>query len=1473
MLALVLASVVPRAVLANPTGGTVTAGNANISSAGTTLTVNQSSDKAVIDWRGFDIAAGETTNFVQPSSSSVTLNRVNSASASIIDGALNANGNIVIINQNGVLFGKNSVVNVNSMLATTADIDTAQFMAGSMKFDKPGNPNATIENRGLITAQQAGLVGLVAPNVLNSGIIEAKLGRVQLASGDAVTVDFYGDGLLEVQASPALQKQLVKNTGTLRAEGGTVAMTAAAAAQTVNSLIDAGGTLDATAVGTKNGHIYIYAEGTNAVADNVAANKGQKSGGSTVTVSGKLDASSASGKGGAVNVLGDNVTLTKTASIDARGATGGGTIQVGGAIHGAGTTPTALTTTLEDGAFIDASATLDGNGGAVTLWSEAATTFSGSILANGAGSGNGGFVETSSHGTLLAFGHVGAASANGSAGEWLLDPADITITNSTTTNNTTTSPYAATGTGSQVSAANIKSDLDAGTNVTVSTSNDIYAGSGDITVSGAITTTGTGSLTLSAYRDINVAAGITLDGGGLTLRSANSGNNIGAVNIAAAINTNGGNITIGGGNGASITAGSGYAVGDAQYASGVTVTSTMSAGAGKIIINGQGFNTSTAGNDGVNINGGAISTGSGDITITGIAKGTGSSASDYGVAVQNGGSIITDSGALSVTGTGAGATSAAEVGVYVKDASSTIESTGIGSVTVIGSSTNSGGGSNSGVKVASTNGIQATGSGDISVTGTGGSTGASNVGISVSSGSIANSGSGKVTLNGSTTSTGGSNTGILIANGTVSTTSGDLTVAHATGGTTSGSNNTGLSLTGSGQMKAGAGNIVVTSASGGGGGSAAGSDVGIIVGDGSASTAALITTGAGSITIVSSTSSDSTGKHGTDYGLEVNSTFGIEAQGGGSVTVHGSGGGTGTADHNYGVYVKLGTISAAGNGGVAIFGTGGRGTGGSNNGIVSAVANGIETTGIGTLTLKGTAQTASSYGIVASTANAFTTTSTGDIAVYSDTYSLGAANAIKSGGNLTLASYTNIITGIGDSAGGANNLSDALLGDLSAASYTFGALVNGDGTANTSAMFVNTGVDFGNSNLTFVTGGNLSLGGTLTKNSGTGTATYIFDANGSISNSSSAGVSANAGKANVIFDPGFNGSSGTTTLTGATLATNGGDVTFDHSLALGGDLAVTAGTGSVTFGGTVNGGYNLTASASGFVFNGAWGGSAPLAAVSLTSANTLALPSINATSIFARTTNASADILLASGHTLAASGSGTAVTLAAGRNFINQAGSNAVTLSGGGRWLIYSASPSADTLGSLNSGNTAIWNTAYGASITPSGNRYIFTWQPTATFASGNLAKTYGTDDSSALASDYTVSGVQTGVTGAFLGDNPAAVFSGAPDITSVGANAAASLDGSPYVLNLAQGSLTSTSGYLFAYSSTGRLTIIPGASQIPSTVQVNSQGPAVAAAAPVILDAPSIVFTYGSDALGMPRAHGFDFDISPALREKLGYL
>ena len=183
---------------ANPTGGSVSAGSASIASSGSTLTVTQSSSKAVINWGTFNIAQNETTDFVQPSSSSITLNRINDINPSTIAGNLDANGQIILINPNGVLFTGTAQVDVGGITATTANISDTNFMAGNFRFNQPGSPTGAIVNEGSITVEQAGLASLVAPTVVNDGVITATLGKINLASGDVFTLDLAGDGKLQV---------------------------------------------------------------------------------------------------------------------------------------------------------------------------------------------------------------------------------------------------------------------------------------------------------------------------------------------------------------------------------------------------------------------------------------------------------------------------------------------------------------------------------------------------------------------------------------------------------------------------------------------------------------------------------------------------------------------------------------------------------------------------------------------------------------------------------------------------------------------------------------------------------------------------------------------------------------------------------------------------------------------------------------------------------------------------------------------------------------------------------------------------------------------------------------------------------------------------------------------------------------------------------------------------------------------------
>ena len=396
-----------------PVGGQVSAGSADISYAGGRANITQVTSHAVIDWSSFNIGSGEAVQFYQPSSSSISLNRIHDANPSTIAGSLTANGQVWLVNPNGVMFGKGAQVNVGGLLATTSDIDNGRFMSGDYTFSHPGNPLASIFNAGSIHIADGGIAALVGPNVTNDGLIEARLGKVQLGSADTFTFDLYGDGLINLAASPAIASQLVSNSGSIIADGGTVMMTAAAAGNVVNSLIDVSGIIQANSVGNQDGHITLYAEGSNAVPGNVAADKGVKQGESVVQVSGTISAvgQNAGEKGGIIAALADWVGIKSGATLDASGNAGGGTIKVGGDFHGQGTTPTASQTIVEGSTNLYANATGFGKGGNVAVWSDNNTSFSGNIEAKGGPKGgDGGFVETSGH-ILMARGTVERRSA------------------------------------------------------------------------------------------------------------------------------------------------------------------------------------------------------------------------------------------------------------------------------------------------------------------------------------------------------------------------------------------------------------------------------------------------------------------------------------------------------------------------------------------------------------------------------------------------------------------------------------------------------------------------------------------------------------------------------------------------------------------------------------------------------------------------------------------------------------------------------------------------------------------------------------------------------------------------------------------------------------------------------------------------------------------------------------------------------
>ncbi len=428
ILALALPSYAQPAPNARPSGGNVVAGAATIAQSATTTTIDQTTQRAAINWQSFNIGSRQSVQFDQPSSSAVVLDRVVGPNPSEIAGQIDANGQVVIVNQSGVLFYKGAQVNTAGLMVSAAGIGNANFMAGRMAFNQAPNPNAMVVNQGSITVRDAGLAALVAPQVANSGVINARLGQVILAGAKTATLDLYGDGLMaidvtgQVVQAPNGATALVTNTGIIRADGGTVQLTAQAADGVVQTLVNAGGKIQAASVGDRAGSIVLNGVG------------------GSITVAGQLTATgNAPGTtGGAIEAnASGSVVLAPTARIDASGQSGGGVVAIGTTLArakgGSSVTAkhTAANVTVAGGATIAANATAKGNGGRVAVLSAGATTMDGAISAKGGPKGgNGGFVETS--GATVTIGQsavVDTLAPHGLTGMWLLDPTNVVIAN------------------------------------------------------------------------------------------------------------------------------------------------------------------------------------------------------------------------------------------------------------------------------------------------------------------------------------------------------------------------------------------------------------------------------------------------------------------------------------------------------------------------------------------------------------------------------------------------------------------------------------------------------------------------------------------------------------------------------------------------------------------------------------------------------------------------------------------------------------------------------------------------------------------------------------------------------------------------------------------------------------------------------------------------------------------------------------
>lgn len=485
-----------------------------------------------------DIQTHQIVNIRQNSSGDLFVGRDTKSDPTRILGQLNANGRVMILDENGIFFGRDAVLDVGGLIASTGRISNADIMDGDNSFTFSDFDNgAKIENLGRVNIAEAGLAAFVSPQVINNGVITAKVGKVAFAAGEKVTLDLYGDGLFEIAVNGERADALLQNSGTIAAAGGTVQMTAEAAKDMVDNVINMDGYITARAAEVKGGKIVL---------------SGGEHG--KVKVSGNIEADGAKG-GGNINITGETVEITNTADISA-------------------------------------DATNQGDGGLIHIIGNNYAIFRGNLSARGGLlGGDGGFANISGYQGLSFNGITDMSAPNGALGTVFLDPKFLVIHNGlvpigpaqsyvvaagSLANNiatanyilqaddfihvgTQTAPYALVGIGDATfTDTQINDELNTRLNngdidlSTWATGGNSGATEGDLTLQSdniyvnRNLTLGNGNLTINALSgDIAFRANVTMNGGGNITGTA--GNNI-HTDAGVLVDANGGNISLTPGN-------------------------------------------------------------------------------------------------------------------------------------------------------------------------------------------------------------------------------------------------------------------------------------------------------------------------------------------------------------------------------------------------------------------------------------------------------------------------------------------------------------------------------------------------------------------------------------------------------------------------------------------------------------------------------------------------------------------------------------------------------------------------------------------------------------------------------------------------------------------------------------------------------------------------------------------------------------
>ena len=359
-----------------PTGGSISSGDVIFTSEGSptapVLNINQSSQKAVLNWNSFDVGSQSTVNFNQPNTSSSTLNRIHSQSASEIHGRINATGEVLLVNENGILFGKNSRIDVGSIAASANNIKNADYLSDNYVFEE-GDNESTVTNKGSIKTSLGGYAALLAPHVINEGIVTAQKGTVAFASGNIITLSVNNGSLTSLTVTPSKYNAFIENKYIVEAPGGRVILSATAVNQIRGGVIKQAGLINVGSTPT----MIVNEAGRITISSNhyIATSESQT-------------LASAENQGGKISI-----DATKTA-------------------------------VLEGGAVMKASATMSGDGGNISITSGEQLALGGNIEANGANEGNGGIITTHSPNvisvasSLAVFAKAGLNRIDENEGSW-----------------------------------------------------------------------------------------------------------------------------------------------------------------------------------------------------------------------------------------------------------------------------------------------------------------------------------------------------------------------------------------------------------------------------------------------------------------------------------------------------------------------------------------------------------------------------------------------------------------------------------------------------------------------------------------------------------------------------------------------------------------------------------------------------------------------------------------------------------------------------------------------------------------------------------------------------------------------------------------------------------------------------------------------------------------------------------------------